>query len=68
MAEETQLVQVNTSITQDDEHILRLMMSQSGYDNRSAFVRWLIRREWSRRNQVIRETNDVEDSTGEKNE
>jgi len=51
MAEEN--TQVNVNLTKEDSSMLSLMATQSGYDNRSAFVRWLIRQEWARRNQLI---------------
>jgi len=44
-----ELVQVNTSITEEDAKMLDWMMVEDGFDNRSAFVRRLIRQEWARR-------------------
>ena len=44
-----ELVQVNTSITEEDAKMLDRMMVEDGFDNRSAFVRRLIRQEWVRR-------------------
>jgi len=46
-------IQTNVNLSEEDNKILTLMMVQNGYDNRSAFVRWLIRQEWARRNQLI---------------
>jgi len=46
-------IQTNVNLSEEDNKILTLMMTQNGYDNRSAFVRWLIRQEWQRRNQLI---------------
>jgi len=43
------LIQVNTSITEEDAKMLDYMMVEDGFDNRSAFVRRLIRQEWARR-------------------
>ncbi len=45
----TELVQVNVSITEEDARMLDRMMVEDAYDNRSAFVRRLIRQEWARR-------------------
>lgn len=44
-----ELVQVNTSITEEDAKMLDRMMVEDGFDNRSAFIRRLIRQEWARR-------------------
>jgi metal-responsive CopG/Arc/MetJ family transcriptional regulator len=44
-----ELVQVNTSITEEDAKMLDRMAAEDGFDNRSAFVRRLIRQEWARR-------------------
>jgi len=46
------LVQVNISMTEDDAKIIDQMMVEDAYDNRSAFVRRLIRLEWQRRQQL----------------
>lgn len=42
-------VQVNVNITDEDARMLDRMMVDDAYDNRSAFVRRLIRQEWARR-------------------
>ncbi len=42
-------VQVNVNLAADDARALDTMAREMGYDNRSAFVRWLIRQEWARR-------------------
>lgn len=47
MAED--FIQVNVNITNDDAHLLDRMMVEDGFDNRSAFVRRLVRQEWARR-------------------
>jgi metal-responsive CopG/Arc/MetJ family transcriptional regulator len=47
MAEE--FTQVNVNVTKEDAHNLDQMAVTAGYDNRSAFVRWLIRQEYARR-------------------
>jgi len=44
--------QTNVNLTVEDVQMLTMMMRESGYDNRSAFVRWLIRQEWSRRSRA----------------
>lgn len=41
--------QVNVNITDEDARMLDRMMVEDAYDNRSAFVRRLIRQEWARR-------------------
>ena len=46
------LVQVNISMTEEDAKVIDQMMVQDAYDNRSAFVRRLIRLEWQRRQQI----------------
>jgi Arc/MetJ-type ribon-helix-helix transcriptional regulator len=47
-------LQVNVSITSEDAKRLDQMMADDAYENRSAFIRLLIRREWTRRqNQLI---------------
>jgi Arc/MetJ-type ribon-helix-helix transcriptional regulator len=55
MAEE--YTQVNTNLTLEDAWKLDQMATEDAYENRSAFVRRLIRQEWDRRhsqpNQVI---------------
>lgn len=47
----SEFVQVNTNLTIVDAQLLDRMMVEDGFDNRSAFVRRLIRQEWARRNQ-----------------
>jgi Arc/MetJ-type ribon-helix-helix transcriptional regulator len=42
-------VQVNVNITDEDARQLDAMMNEDAYDNRSAFVRRLIRQEYGRR-------------------
>jgi len=44
-----ELVQVNTSMDRETASQLDQMTKASGLDNRSAFVRWLIRQEYARR-------------------
>lgn len=48
-----ELVQVNISMSEEDAKIIDQMMVEDAYDNRSAFVRRLIRLEWQRRQQLI---------------
>jgi Arc/MetJ-type ribon-helix-helix transcriptional regulator len=43
------LVQVNISMSEEDAKIIDQMMVEDAYDNRSAFVRRLVRLEWQRR-------------------
>lgn len=50
-------IQVNVNITEEDAKLLDIMMTEDAYDNRSAFVRRLIRREWQRRNPQIKDNN-----------
>ena len=52
-------VQVNVNLTEDDVKMLDQMMQEDFIDNRSAYVRRLIRLEWARRHLVI--TNDISD-------
>lgn len=47
-----ELVQVNISMSEEDAKIIDQMMVEDAYDNRSAFVRRLIRLEWQRRQQL----------------
>lgn len=42
-------VQMNVNLTEDDVKMLDRMMQEDFIDNRSAFVRRLIRQEWARR-------------------
>jgi metal-responsive CopG/Arc/MetJ family transcriptional regulator len=42
-------VQINTNIDNETAAQLEKMSHDMGYDNRSAFVRWLIRQEYARR-------------------
>lgn len=44
-----EFVQVNVNITEEDGAFLDQMMVEDAYDNRSAFIRRLIRQEWARR-------------------
>lgn len=44
-----EFVQVNVNVTEDDSKMIDRMMVEDGYDNRSAFIRRLIRQEWARR-------------------
>jgi|GEM_PF-2075050 Arc/MetJ-type ribon-helix-helix transcriptional regulator len=53
-------VQVNVNMTNKDVRMLSRMMREDAYDNRSAWVRHLIRKEWARRKK--RETISVADS------
>jgi metal-responsive CopG/Arc/MetJ family transcriptional regulator len=43
------VIQVNVSMEIETANQLEKMAKEMGYDNRSAFVRWLIRQEYARR-------------------
>ena len=45
----TDFVQVNVNLLDEDARMLDRMMSEDAYENRSAWVRRLIRQEWARR-------------------
>lgn len=45
-----EFVQTNVNLTEEDAAHLDQMMAEDAYDNRSAWVRRLIRQEWARRN------------------
>lgn len=42
-------IQVNTNLTKEDAQMLDWMQKQDALENRSAWVRRLIRQEWARR-------------------
>jgi len=42
-------IQVNINLKNGDAKMLDRMMTEDAYDNRSAFIRRLIRQEWARR-------------------
>jgi len=42
-------VQVNINLTEEDANMIERMMQEDFIDNRSAFIRRLIRQEWARR-------------------
>jgi len=44
-----EFVQVNVNVTEEDARMIDRMMVEDAYDNRSAWVRRLIRLEWARR-------------------
>jgi metal-responsive CopG/Arc/MetJ family transcriptional regulator len=44
-----EFTQANVNLTVEDARALDWMANEDGIDNRSAFVRKLIRQEWSRR-------------------
>lgn len=44
-----EFIQTNVNLTETDAAMLDRMMTEDGYDNRSAWIRWLIRQEWARR-------------------
>lgn len=43
------IVQINISMSDDDARMLDRLMEEDFFDNRSAYVRKLIRQEWARR-------------------
>ena len=45
----TDFVQVNVNLLDEDAQMLTQMMKEDFFDNRSAFMRKLIRQEWARR-------------------
>ena len=47
-------VQTNINLTEEDSKALDQMMVEDAFENRSAFVRRLIRLEWQRRQQDAR--------------
>lgn len=44
-----EFVQINVNVTEEDARMIDRMMVEDAYDNRSAFIRRLIRQEWARR-------------------
>jgi len=56
-------VQVNVNLDDTDAATLDRMASNAGYDNRSAFVRWLIRSEWRRNFQAAERKSILPDSS-----
>jgi len=44
-----EFVQVNVNVTEEDARMIDRMMVEDAYENRSAWVRRLIRLEWARR-------------------
>lgn len=44
-----EFIQVNVNLTSEDVRMLDRMMTEDAYENRSAFVRRLVRQEWARR-------------------
>jgi metal-responsive CopG/Arc/MetJ family transcriptional regulator len=50
-----EIVQINTSMNLETAKVLEQMARDAGYDNRSAFIRLLIRREAARQGRVIAE-------------
>lgn len=42
-------IQMNINVTAEDARMIDRMMTEDAYDNRSAFVRRLVRQEWARR-------------------
>lgn len=56
-------VQVNVSMEMDTAAQLDQMAHDAGYDNRSAFVRWLIRQEYARR--FVQVAKQVEEQVSE---
>ncbi|RMG02007.1 MAG: hypothetical protein D6735_10980 [Acidobacteria bacterium] len=44
-----EFVQININVTKEDARMVDRMMFEDAYDNRSAFIRRLIRQEWARR-------------------
>lgn len=42
-------IQTNINLTEEDDQHVDVMMREDGLDNRSAFIRRLVRLEWQRR-------------------
>lgn len=42
---------LNSNLKEDDERMLKELMTESGHESRSAFVRYLIRKEYKRLHQ-----------------
>jgi Arc/MetJ-type ribon-helix-helix transcriptional regulator len=42
-------IQTNINLTEEDDSHVDQMMKQDGFDNRSAFIRKVVRQEWARR-------------------
>ncbi len=55
----TDVIQVNVSMELETAGQLDQMAHEDGYDNRSAFVRWLVRQEFIRRNSRIGQPTQV---------
>jgi metal-responsive CopG/Arc/MetJ family transcriptional regulator len=53
----SEVIQVNVSMETETANQLEKMAKEMGYDNRSAFVRWLIRQEYMRRYHVVATSN-----------
>ena len=53
----TDYIQTNVNLSEEDTSKLITMMQQLGFDNRSAFIRYLIRQEYARRTQINTEHN-----------
>lgn len=49
----TEVVQINTSMDIETAKVLDQMAQDAGYDNRSAFIRLLIRREAARQGRPV---------------
>lgn len=49
MTEETTYVQMNVNVTTEDARMVDHMAADEAIENRSAFIRRLIRQEWARR-------------------
>jgi|GEM_PF-6259851 len=58
------VVQVNVSMNDDDIRMLDQMMIEDAFDNRSAFVRRLIRQEWARRHNKLVVTKQMKKKGG----
>ena len=55
------VVQVNVSMDRDTAVQLDQMAEKAGYDNRSAFVRWLIRQEANRQSNLAPQPEPVKE-------
>ena len=61
------LVSTSVNITTEDIQKLDQMTSEDAYENRSYFVRKLIRQEWERRHQPVKLISDNSDDSQDMN-
>ncbi len=59
-----EFIQINSNVTEEDARLLDRMMVEDGFDNRSAFIRRLIRMEWARRHNKLVVTKQMKKKGG----